>query len=208
MTKLFLTSKFATVGDGLLEFLPSSPKNLKVAFIDTAAQPYKEKPWLYEDRDKLVSMGFQVMDVDINGKTEADLKPVLDPVDIIFVAGGSTNYLLKQSQESGFGKLVKEYVRQGKIYVGSSAGSILAGPSTEPYWESEQEDLPPYFIMNDFSALNLVDFVTLPHYNKPVYEAEFKTKLIPKYENKFKFKILRDNEAIMLKDDKIIEIKE
>lgn len=201
MNKILLTSKFATVGEQLLPLLPTSPNNLTVAFVDTAAQPYSDKPWLYEDRQRLTDMGFTVIDLDINGKTKDSLRQVLDSVDIIFVAGGNSSYLLQKTIESGFDELVKEYVSKGKIYVGSSAGSILAGPSTEPHWESEKEDLPSDFVMNNFTALQLVSFVMLPHCNKPVYEKEFTENLIPQFENRFDLRKLKDNEAIIIDGD-------
>ena len=147
----------------------------------------------------MVKMGFKVFNVDIKNKIYEELDQELSKSDIIFVGGGNTSYLLQKTLESGFDKIVKNHVSKGKWYIGSSAGSILAGPSTEPFWgKDERQDLPPDFKMHSFQALNLVDFVILPHGNIQKHHEMFKNEIIPKFSNSFDFKLLADNEVIII----------
>jgi len=127
MKKLFLASVVANTIEKFIEILLKSPDKLKVAFIPTAADPYKDKWFIEEDRNKLKEKGFNVKDVDIKGKTEQELLQELKDTDIIFVAGGNTFYLLEKARESGFERIEKEFVEKGVIYVGSSAGATLVG---------------------------------------------------------------------------------
>ncbi len=90
------------------EILPDKPANLKLAFISTASNPYKDKSWLYKDRDKLIEMGFIVKDIDIAYKTHEYLQKELATVDVVFVSGGNTFYLLEKVRDSGFDKIIKK----------------------------------------------------------------------------------------------------
>jgi len=46
--------------------------------------------------------------------------------DVIFFTGGNTPYLAKRVRETGFGEIIKKMVYANKVYVGISAGSMLA----------------------------------------------------------------------------------
>ena len=52
--------------------------------------------------------------------------------------------------------------------------------------------------MNSFKALRLVDFVILPHANKEKYRVMFEQFTIPKFSNKYKLKILKDDEVVII----------
>ena len=204
MKKLFLASIVSNTIEKLIEILPESPDKLAVAFIPTAADPYKDKWFVDEDRNKLKEKGFSVKDVDINGKTEQELLEELKDADIIFVAGGNTFYLLEKARESGFDKIVKELVQKGVIYVGSSAGATLAGPNIEPVKPFDDPSEAPS--LKSFDGLNLVDFIILPHFeekNKKEYG-----EIIREYSEKgYKLITLTDNQAVVVEDEefKIVE---
>ena len=63
--------------------------------------------------------GFTVTDVDIKLYSKKDLENTLSNKDIIFVAGGTTTYLLQQAVKSGFDRIVKKLINNGIIYIGS-----------------------------------------------------------------------------------------
>ena len=46
--------------------------------------------------------------------------------DVIFFTGGNTPYLAKRVRETHFDEIIKKMVYQNKVYVGISAGSMLA----------------------------------------------------------------------------------
>jgi dipeptidase E len=195
--KILLTSVFSKVGDLLFKLTAKNPKELSVAFIPTASNPYKEKPWILTDRNKLIQMGLNVVDIDLEKENENTLKEKLSKLDIIFVAGGNTVYLLAKSIESGFKKMLKELLSNGKIYVGSSAGSILAGPSHEPFKDEELKELDRAFKIDSFDGAALVKYIVLPHFNQEKYLKE-SINTLKKYGQKYQIKTLNDNQAILI----------
>ena len=204
MKKLFLTSSAYQVLDKFVELLDRSPSELTIALVPTAADTYENKPFVEKDRNKLLELGFKVIDINIVGKNEEELKELFKNIDIIFVAGGNTFYLLEQTRASGFDKIVEEHINQGKWYIGSSAGSILACPSIE-YIKllDNPQDAPN---LKSFEALNLIDKMIIPHFDSEKYQDRIKQILEdhPQYQ----FIRLTDNQAFLVIDEKeeIIEI--
>ena len=49
----------------------------------------------------------------------------LSKYDSIYFCGGSSQYLLKRINETGFNKSIKKFVDNGGVYIGVSAGSII-----------------------------------------------------------------------------------
>ena len=205
MKKLFLASVVANTIDKLIETLDELPNKLTVAFIPTAADPYKDKWFIEEDRNKLKEKGFNVKDVDIKGKTEQELLQELKDADIIFVAGGNTFYLLEKARESGFDKAAKEFLEKGVIYVGSSAGATLAGPNIEPVKPFDNPSKAPS--LTSFEGLNLVDFIILPHFGEEKRRQKYE-EIIREYSEKgYKLIALTDNQAVIVEghEYKIVE---
>lgn len=192
MKNIILTSSFGTVARELFEqgYLPDAP--CRVAFIVTAGNIYAEKPWMENDRKALIGLGYEVQDVDFEKYEDLkDLQAALTVADILFVAGGNTTYLNKYAQRSGFSKIVHDLLSEGKIYIGSSAGSILAGPSVAPFAKEDAEELPTGFTAHDPNCLNLVPYVILPHY--PKY-APSNDRIVDVYKDEFPFVKLTDDE--------------
>lgn len=162
MANIILTSSFNTVARELYE-KNILPRSVRVAFIVTAGNIYESVPWIDADRKALEGLGYDVFDVDLQGSAAEKLRTELQPAQIIFVAGGNTTYLTHWAHESGFGTVVRQLLMDGRTYVGSSAGSILAGPSVAPFLEEEIPDLPDGFMIGDARCLGLVDYIVLPH---------------------------------------------
>jgi len=190
---IFLTSQASKVLDKIVPMLEKTASEMSVAFIPTAGDVYGDvKPWMYEDRGKLVELGFKVIDFNISGKTEKEVKEVLESVDVIFIAGGNTFYLLERMRQCGADKIIKELVQNGKIYIGSSAGSCVAGPNIEPI---AVFDDPSVVQLKSTEGLGLVDFVVLPHADNPKY-AEIQEKVMKDFREKYNIKKITDEEWI------------
>lgn len=84
--------------------------------------------------------------------------PVLESVEAIFVGGGNTYALLRRLSESRLLGAIQERVHDGVPYIGSSAGSNVAGPTilTTNDWN--------VVALDRFEALGLVPFNINPHY--------------------------------------------
>lgn len=195
--KLLLTSAGMQVKDEILKILPKPPHQIKLAHIIDAAKPIKNISYMHKDKQKMLAAGFQVEDVSIAGKTESELREILKDKDLIYVQGGQPFYLLKQVKRSGFEKVVKEMLGKGVIYIGVSASTYLACPTIETsFWKRKKRST---FGLTDFSALNLVSFLTFVHY-KPEYASLLKPQL---KKAKYPVKILTDDQALYVEDGKV-----
>ena len=195
--KLYLTSVASITIDKLIPTLPKSPRELRLVFIPTAANPYQNKWFVDEDRNKLKQLGFNLIEIDIAEKKQDDLKELMKNIDIIFVSGGNTFYLLDKCIASGFDQLVKDFVSEGIIYIGSSAGSVIAGPDIEPIRFLEDQDYIPDLKFTQ--GFGLVNFVVLPHYGNPKYEAKYQD-IIEKYKDKYELITVTDYQAVLVED--------
>lgn len=199
MKRLFLSSYFAFVADLLLPLLPKPPREMKLAFIPTAADPYAVKPWFYGDKMKLKLMGFQMKDVDLKNKTQEQLESELSGMDAIFVSGGNTYYLLDKVMKSGFDRVVKGLVEKGTVYIGSSAGSALACPTIEHIDDFDDKSI---VTLDTYEGLHLTDTLLLPHYGEAKYEQKFAT-IVKKWSGKgHELLLLRNSEVLVVTDDK------
>lgn len=168
--ELFLTSSVHAVAHDIVtrvDFL----SNKKLVFITTAAEPKEEGDdleWLRNDRQALVDAGFSVEDYTITGKTLHQMKNDLSQFKFVYLSGGDTAYLLAQSQKTGFIDLVKDFVyTQDKIYIGTSAGSIIAGPVLADYFDENQADL------KDRQCYGFVNFTILPHWGSEHFKDRY-----------------------------------
>lgn len=188
---IILTSSFATVARKLFSenLLPPAPQ--RVAFIPTAADPYTETPWMTADRDALFALGYEIFDVDLKNKTADDLRREFENANIIFVAGGNTTHLTNEIHSSGFDTIIRELIAGGCTYIGSSAGSIVAGPSVEPFIKEDLPELPTDFHLENSHCLGLVDYIIFPHH--PTFE-EFDNKARAEFGDQFTFVTMTDEE--------------
>ncbi len=83
---------------------------------------------------------------------------MLEQVEAVYVGGGNTYALLKRLSESGLLDALRERVRGGMPYLGSSAGANIAGPTilTTNDWNVVG--------LARFEAMALVPFNVNPHY--------------------------------------------
>lgn len=188
---IILTSSFATVAEELAS-KNLVPRNLcRVAFITTAGNPYPETPWITKDRGALERLGYIIEDIDIFDMHAGEVAKSFEEKEIIFVAGGNTSYLAKAAKGSGFASAVTAALNQRALFIGSSAGSILAGPSVEPFLKEDNEEIHVNITIEETQCLNLVPYVILPHY--PGY-AEHNDATEMRYHDRFPFVKLADNE--------------
>ncbi len=202
MKRLFLASFAAYTLDKLIDNFNLTPKNLHLAFIPTAADPYppEKKGFVKEERDALVQKGFKVRDVDINRKTKDKLEKELKDIDVVFVGGGNTFYLLEKTRESGFDEIVTRLVDKGVVYIGSSAGSVLAGPDIEPVSSLDDPEKAPNLAST--KGLGLVDFVVVPHLENEKFDAEAK-EILSKYKDyKHKLIPISDQQSVVVEGNK------
>lgn len=196
MKKLFLTSVACNTLDKVVELLPDIPEKLNLVFIPTAANLHTNKDWLYKDRDKLVKMGFKVKDVDIANKSKEVLLTELKDADVVFVGGGNSYYLLEKVYQSGFGKIVKDMISKGVVYIGSSAGTVIMCPTIGMV--EGLDDPKKALSLKTYKGLNLVDFLIFVHYGEDDCKNEYET-IDKNWTNKgYEVKYLSNNQALVI----------
>lgn len=198
--KLFLTSLASVTLDLVTPLLTNDPKNLKVAFIPTAADPYAEDnmPWMDADRSKLASMGFAVVDYDLKNKDAQTLRNDLSQFQIIFMEGGNTFYLLNEIRKSGFDIVIKELLANGVIYIGASAGSSVMGPDLNHLVQIDHPDQVPELV--SYRGLGIVAQRILPHYGRDKYISRH-TQIIAEWGDKIL--PLTDDQVLVVNGDNI-----
>jgi dipeptidase E len=162
--KLLLTSAGVTnqsIADSLVKLVGKPINDIKIGFIPTAVDVwYGTIYWYLEQFSNLYKYGFKsvfIVDPSANG---VDYKLALKDVDVILVGGGNTFHLLNQVRLTGFGEWLKT-VLDNKVYMGISAGSILATPSIAiASVDNGDENLCG---ITDLGGLSLVDFEVSPH---------------------------------------------
>lgn len=198
MKKLFLSSQFSCVAEKLPWGLLERARETRVCFVTTAATPYDDPWWMIDDRKKLLDFRFCVQEFDFRDKTEDEVRTACMSGNCIFVAGGNTFFLLYHARKSGFDRVLDECVMRGVPYIGSSAGSVLLGPSLEPIRDiDDEEGAPP---LESLDALNIVDAVILPHHG-----AAFGTKndaIIKEFGGRYNLMTLTDNQVLIVEGDR------
>jgi dipeptidase E len=90
-----------------------------------------------------------------------DPRMAIEQTDAIFIGGGNTFRLLKALQDLELLDAIRRKVRSGAPYIGSSAGSNVAGPTIKT-----TKDMP-IVQTHSFRSLDLVPFQISPHFQDP-----------------------------------------
>src|SRR5262249_40211049 len=128
----------------------------KIAFVPYAGFDLDE--YAQRTASRLAGMGIETESVHRWQGREAQL---LDRVGAVFIGGGNTFRLLHRLYLFGLVQLLRERVRAGLAYIGSSAGSIVAGPTLKTTKDMPVAEPP------SFGALHLVPYHISPHYLDP-----------------------------------------
>lgn len=209
MSKLsFLTSSVSAVARSIHSEI--GRKNQKLAFINTAAEAEEgDLSWLEESRISLIDAGFDVTEYTITGKVRDQVLADLQNYDMLFFSGGNQFYLLETIEESGSAPIIRELVNSGKIYIGESAGSIIAGPDIySTYYEEDVKKAPK---LKSYTGLGLVDFIVFPHWGSDYFRNKYLNfRMNHAYTEKDKIILLTDFQYITVREDciKINEVKQ
>jgi len=194
---LFLTSTGLPIETSpfFLKLLNRPSSDYKVAFVPTAGDPYSDKWFIKSDFDRLIELGFQVETTDLKEDKEI-IKQKLIGSQIIYFSGGNTFYLLDWIRKSGLNNYLKRLLEQGRIFVGASAGSIIAGPDISISGWSPDGDTNDVKLV-DTHGLNYVPFAVSPHFT------ETKRPMLESHLSKVDYEIISitDKQAIYYHND-------
>ena len=139
--------------------------------------------------------------VDLLGLTIQEVESRINVCDVIFVVGGNTDYLMHVFQKTGFDKLLPKLLIT-KVYVGSSAGSIVMGKriNKPDYQEAFRKE-------KDFGITEYMELVNLamrPHMDSSS-EPKRTEELLRKTTMGLNFPVygLKDDSAIVVNGSQI-----
>lgn len=205
MKRLFLTSSVAWVAHDIAKRIDT--KGLKLAFILTPTEVEEgDLSWLDYDRKALINVGFELTDYTFTNKTKEEVENFLKDFDGIYMSGGNVFWFLAKIQESESAQVIIDFVNSGKLYISTSAGSIIAGPDIYNTRNLEKFAKSPK--LESYKGLNLVNFLILPHWgSKSFRERYMDDRMENSYSEDYPIVLLSDNSYILVEDEKVEIIK-
>ena len=200
MRKLFLASSFSEVASLFPKFAGEEIKGKRITFIPTASLVEEVRFYVDDDRKAFEELGIIVEELEITAASPDKILEVLNRNDYIFVSGGNTFYLLQELRRKGADILITEQIRAGKLYIGTSAGSVILCPDIEFVKEMDYSHAAPE--LQSFTGLNIVDFYILPHYLDFPFE-EITQNIVKKYGKKLDLRPISNKQVITIAGNRI-----
>ncbi|AUI47705.1 Type 1 glutamine amidotransferase-like domain-containing protein [Bacteroides fragilis] len=202
MKRLFLCSSFADVANLLIDFANEDLKGKIIAFIPTASLTESIRFYVKTGKKALEKVGMIVEEVEITQFSNEEISSILHKCDYIYITGGNTFFLLQELKRKGVDKIISEQVKSGKLYIGESAGAIIASPDTEYMKNVNFDPIEKAPKLEDYSSLGLVDFYTIPHYGNFPFKKKGE-KVIQLYNEKLQLIPISNKQAIFIEDSNI-----
>jgi dipeptidase E len=200
MKKLILASEDIMSRQVKEEFFKLIEKDLSRARV-LALLTERKKLSSEKIKDQFVLLNIKKENITCVNISEEILAEKFKGFDIIYVYGGNRYTILDRIRKTGFDKLIQSHVKEGGLYVGNSAGSIIAGPQIEitKFWDDTD---PNEVGIEDLTGLNLTNISIFPHANqKPNVDLE-------KFRKQVNYPIMsvKDGEAIIIKGEEAIKV--
>ena len=202
MKRLFLCSSFADVANLLIDFANEDLKGKIIAFIPTASLTESIRFYVKTGKKALEKVGMIVEEVEITQFSNEEISSILHKCDYIYITGGNTFFLLQELKRKSVDKIISEQVKSGKLYIGESAGAIIASPDTEYMKNVNFDPIEKAPELEDYSSLGLVDFYTIPHYGNFPFKKKGE-KVIQLYNEKLQLIPISNKQAIFIEDSNI-----
>jgi dipeptidase E len=159
-TRVLLISNSTLYGSGYLDHAEVEIRNFlgqigKVLFVPFAL--FDRDAYTSTARERFQKMGYGLDSI----HKAANAQQAVNDADAIFIGGGNTFRLLKALYDANVLQLIQRRVAEGMPYIGSSAGSNVAGPTIKT-----TKDMP-IVQPPSFDALGLVRFQISPHFLDP-----------------------------------------
>jgi peptidase E len=204
--KLFLASS----ADKTLQLLKAAVPDIgsEVVFIANAADPYPAPHyWVDADREAFISFGFTLHEVDMRTARETDFATSLRSASVIHMCGGSVYYLMSLIRDSRCEDLIRDTVlKNGVIYTGTSAGSMVVSANLKPYSHYEEERS---FVerVPDHRGLGFIDFGIIPHCNNSDFAKDHKSIIDQAPFDAEALLFLQDSQALFIDDGRMQILK-
>lgn len=166
-----------------------SKKN--VLMITTASENKSKNKYNILAKKQLIGCGIkQVKFFDLEKNKNINLSKF----GIVYVCGGNTFKLMKYINNSNFEESIKKFIKNGGLYIGVSAGSIVLGPSIEIAGCGKDGD-KNIVKLKDLTGMSILPYAVSPHFKNS--ENKYIEKLGKSV--KYKIKTLTDEDIIYIK---------
>jgi dipeptidase E len=203
MSRLLLISNSTVHGRGYLDHVETEIRDFvggrtRAVFIPYAL--HDRRTYCVQAESRLRELGLEFTSVhDVSNAVRA-----IERSEVVFIGGGNTFRLLHEIQKNHLIEPIRRAVRSGALYIGSSAGSIVACPSLKT-----TKDMPVVQPAS-FEALSLVPFQISPHYLDPdpasTHMGETQEQRILQFleENEETVIGLREGSFLRIEDDAVV----
>ncbi len=202
MEKLLLTSTGLAnknIANQFLQIINKPASQIKIVFVPTAARSKEELKYVDESKEELFDLGILESNIKTLNLNSSVSFNEIEEFDVIYVCGGNTFYLLQKVRETGFDKVIAEFIKKDKLYFGVSAGSILACPNIDIASPFDENNVN----LTDLTGLNLIDVIISPHYK------DEEKSIIDDFKKKSRYEVipLTDKQALLVinREIKIVE---
>jgi dipeptidase E len=160
LQRILLLSTSTLFGGGYLDYAEGEIRDFlgnigRILFVPFALQDHAA--YSTRARERFARLGY-----DVESLHEApDMQQTMRTAEAIFIGGGNTFRLLKSLYDFELLPAIRARVQYGMPYMGSSAGSNVAGPTIKTTNDMPIVEPP------SFDALGVVPFQINPHYVDP-----------------------------------------
>jgi len=164
MKKILLASTSSVHGKPYLSYLFDELKVFFDGIDEILFIPYARPGGLtYEEYTQKVQVAFAQINIKIKGIHEfKNPKNAIENAKAFFTGGGNSFVLLHTLQHQNLVEILANEIKKGKPYLGTSAGSNIAGQSI-----MNTNDMPIMYPMN-FQAMGMLPFNINPHFLDPI----------------------------------------
>ena len=195
--KLFLTSYLAGAKELVQNFLAQNDVQ-EILFIPTAANVEEYRDYVNEGIAVLKENGYDVTVLDVATAPHGKSVQVIKNSGCLCISGGNTFYLLQELKRNGLLDLVNQKVQDGMLYIGESAGAIIACPDIS--YNQIMDDKTVATELTNYSGMGLVNYYVLPHNGEfPFVETTAQT--IKVYGEKINLVPLNNSQAVVVENE-------
>lgn len=158
--RILLISNSTLYGSGYLDHAKSEIRDFLAGVKRVLFLPYAlfdRDAYALQARQRFERMGYDLASIHAAGNPIA----AVNEAESIFIGGGNTFRLLKALYDNDVLGAIRQRVNEGMPYIGSSAGSNVAGPTIKT-----TKDMP-IVQPPSFDALGIVPFQISPHFQDP-----------------------------------------
>ena len=204
LKNMILTSSLYESIELVKKFLDKNTESKKILYIPTATNVDEYKKYIHLTQKAFEDFGYEVENFDISIFSEEIAKEKLSEAKTVFISGGNTFYLLQELKRKNLTSYLKERIENGLLYIGESAGSVIAAPDIE--YASIVDNKTLATELNDYTGLNLVDFYIVPHFEEEPF-VEGSRNMVELYKDKLDLKLINNKEAILVENNNFTIIK-